>query len=235
MVAYLLKTDGSEGFHQIVDFLNSSLIKYALIENPTIYTSLIQQFWQTAAANTIDTGEVQITATIDGKVKLVSKASIRRHLKLEDSDGISTLPNTEIFEQLDLIGAAKVLDSGGISAASGGISTASAHAYTRRRRTINTASGGISTAEELVSTAGASMLVSTTDMVDKGKAIMQESEPELTTTKVHEEASSFNVKEWEDIQAIIEADEELALRIQAEEREKYSEVEKARLLVDLIN
>ncbi|GJS44808.1 putative ribonuclease H-like domain-containing protein [Tanacetum coccineum] len=42
--------------------------------------------------------------TIDGKVKVVSEASIRRHLKLEDSDGISDLPTTEIFEQLSLIG-----------------------------------------------------------------------------------------------------------------------------------
>ncbi|GJS55522.1 putative ribonuclease H-like domain-containing protein [Tanacetum coccineum] len=31
-------------------------------------------------------------------------ASIRRHLKLEDSDGINTLVNTEIFEQLALMG-----------------------------------------------------------------------------------------------------------------------------------
>nr|GEV98070.1 hypothetical protein [Tanacetum cinerariifolium]GEZ17574.1 hypothetical protein [Tanacetum cinerariifolium] len=100
---------------------------------------------------------------------------------------------------------------------------------------------------------------------DKGKDIMTESKPEQTTTKlqqrqeragyeavirlqeqldkkerpriamVHEEASSFNVKEWEDIQATIEVDEELALRIQAEEREKYFIAEKARLLIDLIN
>ncbi|GJX98890.1 hypothetical protein Tco_0355909 [Tanacetum coccineum] len=104
MVAYLHKTEGSEGFHQIVDFLNTSHIKYALTKNPTIHVSLIQQFWQTAAANTLDSREVQITATIDGKVKLVSEASIRRHLKLEDSDGITTLPNTEIFEQLTLMG-----------------------------------------------------------------------------------------------------------------------------------
>nr|GEY29357.1 hypothetical protein [Tanacetum cinerariifolium] len=57
-----------------------------------------------ATANTLDIGEVQITTTIDGKVKLVSEASIRRHLKLEDSDGISTFPNTKIFEQLALMG-----------------------------------------------------------------------------------------------------------------------------------
>ncbi|GKB26046.1 hypothetical protein Tco_0865447 [Tanacetum coccineum] len=49
MVAFLKKPEGSEGFHQIVDFLNSTQIKYALIENPTIYVSLIHQFWQTAS------------------------------------------------------------------------------------------------------------------------------------------------------------------------------------------
>ncbi|GJX31150.1 hypothetical protein Tco_0241005 [Tanacetum coccineum] len=47
---------------------------------------------------------MEITATIDGKVKVVFEASIRRHLKLEDSDDISTLPTTEIFEQLALMG-----------------------------------------------------------------------------------------------------------------------------------
>ncbi|GKC46925.1 hypothetical protein Tco_1064647 [Tanacetum coccineum] len=104
MVAYLLKPEGSEDFHQIVDFLNTSHIKYALTENPTIHVSLIQQFWQTASASTSENGEMEITATIDGRVKTVTEASIRRHLKLEDSDGISTLPNTEIFEQLALMG-----------------------------------------------------------------------------------------------------------------------------------
>ncbi|GKA37422.1 hypothetical protein Tco_0723987 [Tanacetum coccineum] len=61
------------------------------------------QFWQTATASTLDNGEMEITAIIDGIVKIVTKASIRRHLKLEDSDGISNLPTTEIFEQLALM------------------------------------------------------------------------------------------------------------------------------------
>nr|GEW41478.1 zinc knuckle CX2CX4HX4C [Tanacetum cinerariifolium] len=47
---------------------------------------------------------MKITATIDGKIKTITEAYIRRHLKLEDSDGISSLPNTGIFEQLALIG-----------------------------------------------------------------------------------------------------------------------------------
>nr|GEU94412.1 hypothetical protein [Tanacetum cinerariifolium] len=66
--------------------------------------SYCRQFWQTATPSTLDNGEMEITATIDGKVKVVTEASVRRHLKLEDSDGISNLPTTENFEQLALMG-----------------------------------------------------------------------------------------------------------------------------------
>ncbi|GJU14252.1 hypothetical protein Tco_1142218 [Tanacetum coccineum] len=104
MVAYLQKLEGSEAFHQIVDLLNTSHIKYTLIENLKIYVSLIQQFWGTTTARTTNDGEVEITARIDGQVKTITKASLRRHLKLEDSDGITSLANTEIFEQLALMG-----------------------------------------------------------------------------------------------------------------------------------
>ncbi|GJW28592.1 hypothetical protein Tco_0045467 [Tanacetum coccineum] len=102
----LVLLEGSEDFHQIIDFLNLSHIKYALTENPTIYTSLIQQFWETASASTLENEEMDITATIDGRVKTITEASIRRHLKLEDLDGIPTLPNAEIFGQLALMGTA---------------------------------------------------------------------------------------------------------------------------------
>ncbi|GJS56035.1 hypothetical protein Tco_0629397 [Tanacetum coccineum] len=104
MVAYLQKPEGSEAFHQIMDFLNTSHIKYALIEKPKIYISLIQQFWGTTTARTSADGEVEITASIDGQVKTITEASLRRHLKLEDSNGITSLPNTNIFEQLALMG-----------------------------------------------------------------------------------------------------------------------------------
>nr|GEW11558.1 RNA-directed DNA polymerase, eukaryota [Tanacetum cinerariifolium] len=104
MVAYLQKPEGSEEFHQIVNFLNTSHIRYALIKNPTIYVSLIQQFWKTATTRTLNNKEMEITNAIDGKVKIVTEASVRRRLKLEDSYGISILPNTEIFEQLALMG-----------------------------------------------------------------------------------------------------------------------------------
>ncbi|GKB13195.1 hypothetical protein Tco_0847118 [Tanacetum coccineum] len=91
MVSYLKKTEGSERIHQIVDFLNASHIRYDLTKNPTIYVSLIQQIWGNATNKPLVHGEIEITTTIDRKVKIVSEASIRRHLKLEHSDGPNSL------------------------------------------------------------------------------------------------------------------------------------------------
>ncbi|GJS61906.1 hypothetical protein Tco_0656690 [Tanacetum coccineum] len=41
---------------------------------------------------------------IDGQSKTITEASLRRRLKLEDHDGITSIPNSEIFEQLALMG-----------------------------------------------------------------------------------------------------------------------------------
>ncbi|GJZ85854.1 hypothetical protein Tco_0651193 [Tanacetum coccineum] len=428
MVAYLKKPTGSEGFQEIVDFLNDSYIRYALTKNPTIYVSLIEKFWQTATVRTVDNGEQEITATVDGKEFTITEASVRRHLQLADVDGISVLLTTKIFDQLSLMGyvltddkltfqkglvsllpkvplsviykewydkverdtttaarkknvdaeqaswcqeamgssiaqtrskrkvygaaytklikkvkklektvksnqarrRAKIVvsddeedledsskqgrmieeidqDAGvtlvtptqgedqpedqlGVLSAAKVLADAAktnVHTYTRRRRAVSTGSGGISTAsrlfstaEESVSTAGASMPVSTAGMVqevnisipspvvvkDKGKGKMEESEDEQTKrtklqqeqerlgheaavrlqeeldeeerqrmARVHEAAQSFTEEEWENIRARVEADEELSRRLQAEERNKYSEVDQAKMLVDLIN
>ncbi|GKD30506.1 hypothetical protein Tco_1241284 [Tanacetum coccineum] len=104
MVAYLEKSEGSEGFHEIIDFLNISHIKYALTKNPTIYISFIKLFWRIATANTRTDEKVEHIATIDGHVKTIIEASLRRHLKLEDNDGVTSLPNSEIFEQIAPMG-----------------------------------------------------------------------------------------------------------------------------------
>nr|GEW76193.1 hypothetical protein [Tanacetum cinerariifolium] len=47
MVSILTKSDASECFDQIIDFLNGSYIQYALTVNPHIYVSCIKQFWNT--------------------------------------------------------------------------------------------------------------------------------------------------------------------------------------------
>ncbi|GJV96411.1 hypothetical protein Tco_1547988 [Tanacetum coccineum] len=104
MVAFLDKSTGSAGFHQIIDFLNRSHICYALTKKPDVCVLFIKQFWRSTELSTAENGEVKITATIDGHSVTITEGSLRRHLKLDDQDGISSIPNSEIFEQLALMG-----------------------------------------------------------------------------------------------------------------------------------
>ncbi|GJV27508.1 hypothetical protein Tco_1383956 [Tanacetum coccineum] len=106
MIAFLAKPTESDGFKQILDFLNANPIKYTLTINPTIYTSCIEQFWATAKVKTV-TGEVQLQALVDGKKVIITETSVRRDLQLEDTKGIKCLPNADIFDQLALIGYEK--------------------------------------------------------------------------------------------------------------------------------
>ncbi|GJR30848.1 hypothetical protein Tco_1107080 [Tanacetum coccineum] len=106
MVAYLEKSPGSAGFHQIIDFINRSHICYALTKKPEVCVSFIKQFWRTAAIVTEDNGNVKIHATVDGHSLSITEGSIRRHLKLDDQDGLISLPTSEIFAQLALMGYA---------------------------------------------------------------------------------------------------------------------------------
>ncbi|GJT79618.1 hypothetical protein Tco_1053960 [Tanacetum coccineum] len=106
MVAFLEKSTGSAGFHQIIDFISRSHICYALTKKPEVCVSFIKQFWRSAAILTDDNGNVKIHATIDGHSLSITEGSLRRHLKLDDQDGITSLPTTEIFAQLALMGYA---------------------------------------------------------------------------------------------------------------------------------
>ncbi|GJZ41602.1 hypothetical protein Tco_0588488 [Tanacetum coccineum] len=85
MVAFLSKPAESDGFEQIMDFLNAQPIRYALTVNPATYISCIKQFWSTGVVKTIN-GEVQLHALVDGKKIIISEASVRRDLKLKDEE-----------------------------------------------------------------------------------------------------------------------------------------------------
>nr|GEV02016.1 hypothetical protein [Tanacetum cinerariifolium] len=80
LVVFLSKPTESEGFEQIIDFLNANPIKYALT----------------------------IHAKVDGKKVIIYEATIRRDLNFEDEGGIDCLSNEVIFEQLPLMGYANL-------------------------------------------------------------------------------------------------------------------------------
>ncbi|GJV47600.1 hypothetical protein Tco_1437812 [Tanacetum coccineum] len=104
IVAFLDKPTESDGFEQIVDFLNAHPIKYALTFNPTFYIACIEKFWTTVKVQTVN-GEVQIQALVDKKKVIIIETSIRRDLQLADENGTECLPNATIFAELERIGA----------------------------------------------------------------------------------------------------------------------------------
>ncbi|GJV28862.1 hypothetical protein Tco_1385310 [Tanacetum coccineum] len=104
MVAFLEKRVESDGFHEIIDFLNANQIHYALTINPTIYTSCIEKFWATAKVKTVN-GARQLQALVDKKKVIITEISIRSDLHLEDAGGIDCLPTATIFEELARMGA----------------------------------------------------------------------------------------------------------------------------------
>ncbi|GJR27777.1 hypothetical protein Tco_1104009 [Tanacetum coccineum] len=103
MVACLEKTGRNSKFHEIVDFLTSSLIHHALTVSPTIYISYIEQFWNTASSQTVN-DEKQIHATVDSKAVVVTEALIKSSLLLNDVDGTACITNEAIFQNLALMG-----------------------------------------------------------------------------------------------------------------------------------
>nr|GEX83914.1 hypothetical protein [Tanacetum cinerariifolium] len=103
MVAILEKGEHNVDFHPLVDFIEASPLRYALTVKPTVYVSHIRQFWSTARIETAEEG-TKILATVDDIVRTISESSLRRNLKLRDKEGISTLPDAELFENLTLMG-----------------------------------------------------------------------------------------------------------------------------------
>nr|GEU81991.1 hypothetical protein [Tanacetum cinerariifolium] len=103
MVAILEKSEHNVDFHSIVDFVEESPLRYALTFKPTVYVSHIQQFWSTARIETTEKG-TKILATVNSILRTVTESSLRRNLKLQDEEGISSLPDVKLFENLTLMG-----------------------------------------------------------------------------------------------------------------------------------
>nr|GEZ76984.1 copia protein [Tanacetum cinerariifolium] len=97
------QSEHNADFHPMVDFIEASPLRDALTVKPNVYVSHIRQFWSTAMIETTDEG-TKILATVDGIHINISESSLRKNLKLQDEEGISSLPDTELFENLTLMG-----------------------------------------------------------------------------------------------------------------------------------
>ncbi|GJW89365.1 hypothetical protein Tco_0164705 [Tanacetum coccineum] len=127
----------SDGFEQIVDFLNAQPIRYALTFNPTIYISCIKQFWSTGVVKTIN-GEVQLHALVDAKKIIISEASVRRDLQLEDEE--YEVVHKELGDSL--VRAATTDSSLEVEQDSGNITNTRSKAIPNESSSLGTTSGG---------------------------------------------------------------------------------------------
>ncbi|GJR99733.1 putative ribonuclease H-like domain-containing protein [Tanacetum coccineum] len=96
-------------------------LRYALTHNPTIYDSLVNEFWQTATVRTLVNGTQQLVASIDSKEYNITEAFVRCKLQLADATGIHNLSDAEIYAGLATLGyvtEGAVMDQGEGSAQS---------------------------------------------------------------------------------------------------------------------
>nr|GEV53607.1 hypothetical protein [Tanacetum cinerariifolium] len=105
MIAYLTKYDASEGFKHILDFLNGSVIHYALTIDPTIYVSCIKQFWSSVSIKKTN-DVVRLQALINRQKVIITEDTVHQALHLDDAKSIDYLPNKEIIVELARMGTA---------------------------------------------------------------------------------------------------------------------------------
>nr|GEU94229.1 retrovirus-related Pol polyprotein from transposon TNT 1-94 [Tanacetum cinerariifolium] len=89
--------------HTVLGWVIGTFKYWGVLRILMLSLRLIPLFWSTARIETMEEG-TNILATVDGKLKTVYESSIRRNLKLNDVAGISSLPDAELFENLQLMG-----------------------------------------------------------------------------------------------------------------------------------
>ncbi|GJU01235.1 hypothetical protein Tco_1111573 [Tanacetum coccineum] len=89
-VAFLEKLEESNGFEEIIDFLNASSVQYALTVNPTIYTTCIEQFWTSTKLDDAEGTNCLPTATIFAELERICCYLLRFH----HSTSIHTQPSS---------------------------------------------------------------------------------------------------------------------------------------------
>nr|GEV52112.1 hypothetical protein [Tanacetum cinerariifolium] len=108
MIAYVNKSDASEGFEQILDFLNASVIHIDCLPNEEIFIELARMGYEKPSTKLTYLKKVndvtRLQALVDKKKLIITEATIREVLRLDDAKSIDCLPNEEIFTELSRMG-----------------------------------------------------------------------------------------------------------------------------------
>ncbi|GJS42423.1 hypothetical protein Tco_0567466 [Tanacetum coccineum] len=174
--------------------LNTASIKYALTKSPTIYVSLIEQFWQTASASTLENGDMEITATIDGKVKMSAQTRGRHEHDFKESDFEFIAPKEDYTTEPDIstVGVEVSTVSPEVKIA------AESLVYIRRCATKRKDKGkAIMKEAELVQKKTKLQLEQERHGLEEAMRLQEQLDKEerQRIARVHEEASTFNAEE----------------------------------------
>ncbi|GJZ02470.1 hypothetical protein Tco_0520431 [Tanacetum coccineum] len=266
MVAYLQNSKGSEGFHQIIDFLTTSHI--STLENRDMEITANNN----GKSRVSFTGKGSQSPIEDPSSRPISASSLHNHPTLPPSmqttyvaEETATIPHDSPLLRLEqkvksskarrrvrLVVSEDEDDLEDPSKQGRKIAQLDKNEGITLRFNYRPALKVKTAAESLVY-----IRISAAKRKDKGKVIMKEAgtrvnkktklqldqqrlgleeamrlqeqldeEERQRIARVHEEASTFNAEEWGNIQAQIKADEDFAHRLQAQERERYSEADK---------
>ncbi|GKA06870.1 hypothetical protein Tco_0686094 [Tanacetum coccineum] len=268
VVAFLEKPVESDGFVEIIDFLKASSVHYALMVNPIIYTSCIEQFWATAIVQMVNWSSVTTLmakkgytfgeiATLKKRVqrlerKKKSKTTGLKRLKkvgmsrrVESSkDQESLVDENQERQDEDLMFDTGVLDSDEIP-----VEAKIDEKDEQSTKLDDNTAGEAVTAASVEDKGKAIMVEPKVPLKRKDQVALDEQmardvqaqleaeliEEEKLARKQEEEANIALIESWDNTQAMMEADFELAQRLQTEEQGEITIEERSRLFVELMN
>ncbi|GJS97683.1 putative ribonuclease H-like domain-containing protein [Tanacetum coccineum] len=183
-------------------------------------------------------GERQIQALVDKKKVIISETSIKSDLKLDDAEETDYLPTATIYAELERMGEECIPNMGGKVA----ILILIARSYFDQDVSVTLVTPIKVSSQEDQPEDQLGVLSATKVLADAARVHTYNRRRRRTVSTNNGGVSTASrivstggMIQQEDIRARIEADEELTQKLQVEEKDKYSEVDQARMLVDLIN
>ncbi|GJX55356.1 reverse transcriptase domain-containing protein [Tanacetum coccineum] len=205
----------------LVAYTNSDYARASLDRKSTTG----EQFWSTVNR------EVQLQALVDGKKIIITESTVRRDLQLEDAEGVDFLPNSTIFEQLTLTGVESSGDEEK-DACIVDVNTLTDDEVLAKQE-VATKDVNLTINEVTLAQALAALKSVKPKLKDNVVEELTEEEEERLAREKAQQIEEANIA-WDDVQAKVEADYQLAQRLQAQEQEELTDEEKARLFVQFL-
>ena len=100
-VALVDKEGAHADYHQMMDFIKGCKLKYAMLEAPTLYCEVVEEFWTTAVFNSTDE---TITFNLKGNTYCINADDVQACLKLPENKTLVPHTDTDVTNLLNTLG-----------------------------------------------------------------------------------------------------------------------------------